>query len=85
MNKSTFTPEKYVDALPLPAAEQAALRASTDTDFAGFQHQLGQDTAASSREDDAPLTSVSSRIEMAWPESLDDGKQFGKMTLIAPH
>ena len=78
MNKSTFTPEKYVDALPLPAAEQAALRASADTDFAGFQHQLGQDTAASSREDDAPLTSVSSRIEMAWPESLDDGKQFGK-------
>ncbi|GAA0499745.1 glucans biosynthesis glucosyltransferase MdoH [Tatumella terrea] len=78
MNKSTFTPEKYVDALPLPAAEQATLRASAGTDFAGFQHQLGHDTAASSREDDAPLTSVSSRIEMAWPDALDEGKQFGK-------
>ncbi|WP_029686952.1 glucans biosynthesis glucosyltransferase MdoH [Tatumella saanichensis] len=80
MNKSTFNPENYIDALPLPAAEQSQLKSTASDDFAGFQQQLGdhQDHAASSREDDTPLTSVSSRVEMGWPGAVDQGKQFGK-------
>ncbi len=78
MNKSTFTPEKYAETLPLSAAEQAHLRSSAQTSFADFQQQLGHDNAASEREDDAPLASVSARIQMAWPDSVDSGKQFGK-------
>ena len=80
MNKSTFNPENYIDALPLSAAEQSQLKSTAGDDFAGFQQQLGhhQDQAASSREDDTPLTSVSTRVEMGWPGAVDQGKQFGK-------
>ncbi|QGY28737.1 glucans biosynthesis glucosyltransferase MdoH [Pantoea cypripedii] len=80
MNNSTFTPQSYVEALPLDAAERARLSASLQNAqaFHAIHTSLGHDVAASERLDDAPLKSVSSRVQMAWPDSLADGQQLGK-------
>ncbi|MXP49536.1 glucans biosynthesis glucosyltransferase MdoH [Pantoea sp. Eser] len=80
MNKSTFTPQRYVESLPLDAARKARLSASLQNAAAfHFIHDvLGKDVDASDRPDDAPLKSVSSRVEMAWPDSLANGRQLGK-------
>jgi len=80
MNNLTFTPQRYVEALPLDAAGKARLAASLQNaqTFHQLHESLGQDVAASDRPDDAPLKSVSSRVEMAWPDSLAGGAQLGK-------
>ncbi|MGC0893007.1 glucans biosynthesis glucosyltransferase MdoH [Pantoea agglomerans] len=80
MNKSTFTPQRYVESLPLDAAGKARLSVSLQnaSEFHFIHDVLGRDVAASDRPDDAPLKSVSSRVEMAWPDSLAEGQQLGK-------
>ncbi|WP_288444062.1 glucans biosynthesis glucosyltransferase MdoH [uncultured Pantoea sp.] len=80
MNKSTYLPQSYVEALPLDAAARATLSASLQNAqaFHAIHSALGQDIAASERSDDAPLKSVSSRVSMAWPDSLADGQQLSK-------
>ncbi|MDI9768317.1 glucans biosynthesis glucosyltransferase MdoH [Pantoea dispersa] len=80
MNKSTYLPQSYVEALPLDAAARATLSASLQNAqaFHAIHSALGQDIAASERPDDAPLKSVSSRVSMAWPDSLADGQQLSK-------
>lgn len=80
MNKSTYLPQFYVEALPLDAAARATLSASLQNAqaFHAIHSALGQDIAASERPDDAPLKSVSSRVSMAWPDSLADGQQLSK-------
>src|SRR5215475_11801642 len=80
MNKSTFLPQSYVEALPLDAAGRARLSDSLQhaQAFHAIHTSLGHDVAASERPDDAPLKSVSSRVQMAWPDSLADGQQLGK-------
>jgi len=80
MNKSTYLPQSYVAALPLDAAARATLSASLQNAqaFHAIHSALGQDIAASERPDDAPLKSVSSRVSMAWPDSLADGQQLSK-------
>lgn len=80
MNKSTYLPQSYVEALPLDAAARATLSASLQNaqTFHAIHSALGQDIAASERPDDAPLKSVSSRVSMAWPDSLADGQQLSK-------
>ncbi|MFQ1678497.1 glucans biosynthesis glucosyltransferase MdoH [Pantoea dispersa] len=80
MNKSTYLPQSYVEALPLDAAARATLSASLQNAqaFHAIHSGLGQDIAASERPDDAPLKSVSSRVSMAWPDSLADGQQLSK-------
>ncbi|WP_336701928.1 glucans biosynthesis glucosyltransferase MdoH [Pantoea dispersa] len=80
MNKSTYLPQSYVEALPLDAAARATLSASLQNAqaFHAIHSALGQDIAASERPDDAPLKSVSSRVSMAWPDSLAGGQQLSK-------
>ncbi|WP_338670338.1 glucans biosynthesis glucosyltransferase MdoH [Pantoea dispersa] len=80
MNKSTYLPQSYVEALPLDAAARATLSASLQNAqaFHAIHSALGQDIAASERPDDAPLKSVSSRVSIAWPDSLADGQQLSK-------
>ena len=80
MNKSTYLPQSYVEALPLDAARRARLSDSLQhaQAFHSIHTSLGQDNAASERLDDAPLKSVSSRVQMAWPDSLDGGQQLSK-------
>ncbi|WP_343551862.1 glucans biosynthesis glucosyltransferase MdoH [Pantoea sp.] len=80
MNKSTYLPQSYVEALPLDAAARARLSDSLQNAqaFHAIHTSLGQDIAASERPDDAPLKSVSSRVQMAWPDSLADGQQLSK-------
>ncbi|MDT8850099.1 glucans biosynthesis glucosyltransferase MdoH [Pantoea dispersa] len=80
MNKSTYLPQSYVEALPLDAAARATLSASLQNAqaFHAIHSALGQDIAASERPDDAPLKSVTSRVSMAWPDSLADGQQLSK-------
>ncbi len=80
MNKSTFLPQSYVEALPLNAAGRARLSDSLQNAqaFHAIHTALGQDVAASDRPDDAPLKSVSSRVQMAWPDSLAEGQQLSK-------
>ncbi|NIG32827.1 glucans biosynthesis glucosyltransferase MdoH [Pantoea sp. ICBG 828] len=80
MNKSTYLPQSYVEALPLDAAARATLSATLQNAqaFHAIHSALGQDIAASERPDDAPLKSVSSRVSMAWPDSLADGQQLSK-------
>lgn len=80
MNNLTFTPQRYVEALPLDAAGKMRLAASLQNaqTFHQLHESLGRDVAASDRPDDAPLKSVSSRVEMAWSDSLADGQQLGK-------
>ncbi|MEB5970879.1 glucans biosynthesis glucosyltransferase MdoH [Pantoea dispersa] len=80
MNKSTYLPQSYVEALPLDAAARATLSASLQNAqaFHAIHSALGQDIAASERPDDAPLKSVSSRVAMAWPDSLAGGQQLSK-------
>ena len=80
MNNLTLTPQNYLKALPLDAAGRTQLSASLSgaQAFHYIHESLGQDDAASNRADDAPLKSVSSRVRMAWPESVAEGQQFGK-------
>ncbi|BAN98495.1 family 2 glycosyl transferase [Plautia stali symbiont] len=80
MNKSTYLPQSYVEALSLDAAARATLSASLQNAqaFHAIHSALGQDIAASERPDDAPLKSVSSRVSMAWPDSLAGGQQLSK-------
>ena len=80
MNKSTFLPQSYVEALPLDAAGRARLSTSLQNApaFHAIHTVLGLDNAASDRPDDAPLKSVSSRIAMTWPDAIADGQQFSK-------
>ena len=80
MNNLTLTPQNYLKALPLDAAGRTQLSASLSgaQAFHYIHESLGQDDAASNRDDDAPLKSVSSRVQMAWPESVAEGQQFGK-------
>lgn len=79
MNKLNLTPQNYIEALPLDAAGKAQLSASLASAqaFHVLHDALGQDEAASNRADDAPLKSVSSRVKMAWPDSVAEGEQFG--------
>lgn len=69
MNNLTFTPQRYVEALPLDAAGKTRLAASLQNaqTFHQLHESLGRDVAASDRPEDAPLKSVSSRVEMARP------------------
>ncbi|ERH67267.1 glucosyltransferase [Pantoea dispersa EGD-AAK13] len=69
-----------MEALPLDAAARATLSATLQNAqaFHAIHSALGQDIAASERPDDAPLKSVSSRVSMAWPDSLADGQQLSK-------
>ncbi|WP_312836929.1 glucans biosynthesis glucosyltransferase MdoH [Pantoea sp.] len=79
MNKLTLTPQNYIKALPIDAAGHKRLSASlAGAQAFHFIHDaLGRDDPASDRPDDAPLKSVSSRVQMAWPESVAEGRQFG--------
>lgn len=79
MNKSTFSSQQYLNALPPEAAKHsaAATLASSEHSFRQLQHNLGQDITASERDDDASLSSISSRVQMGWPKATANGQQFG--------
>ncbi|ATA23582.1 glucan biosynthesis glucosyltransferase H [Brenneria goodwinii] len=84
MNKST-SPLDYIEKLPLSAEQARALReklpASEPIDQSAL-HQVLSDgyQVKSHSEDDVALNSVHSRLEMAWPDGLNNGKQLGKDT-----
>ncbi|HAI50389.1 MAG TPA: glucan biosynthesis glucosyltransferase H, partial [Enterobacteriaceae bacterium] len=69
MNKSN----PYIEALPLSAQAKAAL-AESASDLSAVHHALGEPDFTVSREDDTPLESVKTRLEMSWPDSLADGQ-----------
>ncbi|MEN4929218.1 glucans biosynthesis glucosyltransferase MdoH [Erwinia billingiae] len=80
MNKPTVLPTDYIDALPLSAERKGALRESLpeqpEEAFSQLHQSLADGGPVECRPDDAPLESVKSRIEMSWPESVGEGKQF---------
>ncbi|MEI2265052.1 glucans biosynthesis glucosyltransferase MdoH [Erwinia sp. CGal63] len=78
MNK---TKADYIDALPLPAQrKEALLNASPEEELSQLHLKLG-DAQAAERADDTPLSSVKTRIEMTWPDSIGKGEQFDKDAL----
>jgi len=90
MNKSTVVPTEYIDALPVPPARQGGLR--DEENFSQLHFELAGETPSEIRPDDVPLHSVQARVEMSWPDSVDEGRQFsqdalGRSTLKAmpPH
>lgn len=84
MNKSTIKPEEYIDALPLSVGHKAKLVQPLSADqapstaFQSLHQQLGESELVEAHPEDAPLESVKARIEMSWPDSLNEGGQFSK-------
>ncbi|EOS96643.1 glucans biosynthesis glucosyltransferase MdoH [Erwinia tracheiphila] len=86
MNKSTAIPTEYIDALPLSAGRKEALNtqlpAESENSFSQLHQSLsGEESPLSGRVDDAPMSSVKARVGMTWPDSIGEGKQFGKDAL----
>ncbi|ROR11354.1 glucans biosynthesis glucosyltransferase MdoH [Erwinia sp. JUb26] len=86
MNKSTVIPVEYIDALPLPPERQGELRG--EESFSQLHFTLAGEAPSEIRPDDAPQQSVKARVEMSWPDSVDEGRQFdqdalGRSTLKA--
>ena len=81
MNKSTHSTHEYVEALPLPEEQKAALLqqlpAAEGEAFATVHRRLGADdmasAAAAAADTDAPLASVKARVGAGWPYALEKG------------
>ena len=67
MNKTT----EYIDALPLPDAEKAALPTES---LRAVHEALDEERHSWTRDDDSPLGSVKARLEHSWPDSLAKGQ-----------
>lgn len=79
MNKSTFHPQQYLDALPPEAAEAVNIQDLTEqSQFAEFHQQLGTDVTSSHHPDDAPLASVSARVKLNWSGDASQQSQFAQ-------
>ncbi|MGV3346051.1 glucans biosynthesis glucosyltransferase MdoH [Enterobacteriaceae bacterium LUAb1] len=82
MNKSSMKPTDYIEMLPLSVEREAALNSALpadDTEVFSYIHRtLSAKGPVECRPDDSPLESVSSRLEMYWPASLDEGRQLAK-------
>ncbi|WP_192458678.1 glucans biosynthesis glucosyltransferase MdoH [Musicola keenii] len=80
MNKSTFSLE-YIEKLPLSESQAEGLRTSlAQTQDPAALHQALSDGASVNMhsDDDIPLVSVQRRLEMAWEDGLNGGKQVSK-------
>ncbi|PWC22204.1 glucans biosynthesis glucosyltransferase MdoH [Brenneria roseae subsp. roseae] len=82
MNKST-SPLDYIEKLPLSAEHAGALRKDLSQSGKAEQAVLHQVLSEGEQvnglsEEDATLSSVKTRLEMAWPDALNEGKQLGK-------
>ncbi|AFR04034.1 MULTISPECIES: glucans biosynthesis glucosyltransferase MdoH [Pectobacterium] len=86
MNKSTSSLD-YIEKLPLPAPQAEVLREKLPQAAWNDQAVLHQALSEGSQsegsrvnvqaEDDVALHSVQARLEMAWADGLDNGKQLG--------
>ncbi|MGM3191568.1 glucans biosynthesis glucosyltransferase MdoH [Dickeya dadantii subsp. dieffenbachiae] len=80
MNKSTSTLE-YIEKLPLPAEQAEALREnfSSSQDLSSLHQSLSDGSVVTMQSlDDIPLVSVPRRLDLAWEDGLNGGKQLGK-------
>ncbi|GAB7194867.1 glucans biosynthesis glucosyltransferase MdoH [Dickeya oryzae] len=80
MNKSTTSLE-YIEKLPLPAGQAEALREtlSSSQELSSLHQSLSDGSVVNMQSpDDIPLVSVPRRLEMAWEDGLNGGKQLGK-------
>ncbi|WJV52131.1 glucans biosynthesis glucosyltransferase MdoH [Prodigiosinella aquatilis] len=82
MNKSTSSFD-YIDKLPLSAEQAGVLRERLSRadiqDQSAIHQALSDRTAVNTFSgDDVALASVQARLEIAWPDGLNEGKQISK-------